>query len=172
MLGQNFRRTTSGSISAPARKVRRMAPKPARKLTQGASGRPTRLPATAPTTISVRATEIATHIESTDAISAKPIHKADASQTLSMPSSMPRRGAALRRPTVGRSGRWHAREASQTPPHPLRGRGHQPSIEKGGFGEPHPRRRCNQTRTLAAPVQYHRLAQCRISTGRSACSSK
>jgi hypothetical protein len=40
--------------------------------------------------ISMRATEIATQTESTDAISAKPIHNADANQTLSMRSSVSR----------------------------------------------------------------------------------
>ena len=35
-------------FGAPARKVRRTTPKPARNFTQGARGRPTRLPATAP----------------------------------------------------------------------------------------------------------------------------
>ena len=87
MLGQNFLRTTTASISVPARKVSRMAPKPARKLTQGARVKPTRLPATAPTTISTSATDIATQIEMTDASSASPTHSAEASQTLSIAES-------------------------------------------------------------------------------------
>ncbi len=92
MLDQKFLRTTSGSISAPARKVSRMAPKPARKLTQGASGRPMMLPATAPTTISVSATDIPTQIDNMDAASASPIQSADANQTEAIAFSSPFRG--------------------------------------------------------------------------------
>ena len=100
MLDQKLRRTTCGSISAPARKVSRIAPNPARKFTQGASGSPTMLPATAPTTISIRATEIATQTETIEATSARPIHSADASQTLSIVSllhAMAPRGSPRRR---------------------------------------------------------------------------
>ena len=61
-----------------------MAPKPARKFTQGVSGSATMLPATAPTMISISATEIATRIETIEATSASPIQSADASQTLSI----------------------------------------------------------------------------------------
>src|SRR5215470_11638004 len=42
------------------------------------------LPATAPTMISISATEIAAQIDIRDAARARPIHSADASQTLSM----------------------------------------------------------------------------------------
>ena len=54
-----------------------IAPNPARKFTQSVSGRPIALPASAPTTISISATETATRIETIEAISARPIHKAD-----------------------------------------------------------------------------------------------
>ena len=47
-----------------------IAPKPARKLTQGVISSPMVLPATAPTMISISATEIATRIEMIEAASA------------------------------------------------------------------------------------------------------
>src|SRR5215469_3153116 len=84
MLDQKCLRTMRGSISVPARKVRRIAPKPARKLTQSVICRATRLPATAPTTISTRATDIPTRIEMRDASRANPSHKAEWSQTLAI----------------------------------------------------------------------------------------
>jgi hypothetical protein len=52
------------------------------------------LPPIAPTTISVSATDIATQIDSIDAIRARPSHNAEASQTFSMASSF--------RPSAGR----------------------------------------------------------------------
>ena len=61
-----------------------MAPKPARKFTQGVMSRPMALPATAPTMISTSATDMATRIEMIEASSASPIQSAEASQTLSM----------------------------------------------------------------------------------------
>src|SRR5258706_10243257 len=60
-----------------------MAPNPARKFTQSVSARGRRFPATAPTTISIRATDIAARIEIIAATRAKPNHKADASKTFS-----------------------------------------------------------------------------------------
>ena len=81
-----------------------------------------------------------------------PIHKADASQMLSMPSSMPRRcAAALRWPVDGRSDRWHARKASQTPPHPLRGRGHQP-LGRAVSGNPIPVANAAKLRRRPRPI--------------------
>src|SRR5216684_2474119 len=47
------------------------------------------LPATAPTMISIRATEMAAQIDIRDAARARPIHSADASQTLSMAILLP-----------------------------------------------------------------------------------
>src|ERR1700724_1001261 len=92
MVDQKTLRTTCVSISAPARKVSRVAAKPASKLTQGASGRPMRLPAKAPTTISTNATDIETQIDSTEATSASPIHREDASQTEAIAFSLAFRG--------------------------------------------------------------------------------
>jgi hypothetical protein len=77
-------------------------------------------------------------MDSTDAISAKPIHRAEASQTLSMPTPLLRLLATrCRGPLSGRSTTLHAKEASRTPPHPLRGRSHQPS-ERAVSGNPIP----------------------------------
>ena len=81
ILGQNLRFTTSGSISVPARNVNMIAPNPARKFTHCVISRPITLPAMAPTTISMSATETATRIEMMDASSASPIQTAEASQT-------------------------------------------------------------------------------------------
>ena len=61
-----------------------IAPKPARKLTQGVRSSPKALPAMAPTMISISATEIETRIEIMEAASAKPIHRDDASQMFSI----------------------------------------------------------------------------------------
>ena len=84
ILGQNLRFTTSGSISVPARNVNMIAPNPARKFTHCVISRPITLPAMAPTTISMSATETATRIEMMDARSASPIQTAEASQTFAM----------------------------------------------------------------------------------------
>src|SRR5579862_191382 len=84
MLDQKFRRITPGSISAPARKVSRIAPNPAWKFTHGEISSPTELPAIAPTTISISATEIPTRIEISAAASARPIHSDEASHMFSM----------------------------------------------------------------------------------------
>src|SRR4030042_1805043 len=84
-------RSTSGSISAPARNVSRMLPKPARKLIQGVVSNladvpindPTRgmtSPAAAPTRISMSATQMAVRIEIMLANSARPTHKAAINQ--------------------------------------------------------------------------------------------
>src|SRR5882762_4524211 len=80
MLDQKCLRTTWLSISVPARKVRRIAPKPARKFTHSVRWRPIVLPATAPTMISMRATEIATRMDMIEAARARPSHTAEASQ--------------------------------------------------------------------------------------------
>ena len=74
-------RITRESISVPARKVSRMAPNPARKLTQSVIVSPTMFPATAPTMISISATDIAMRIEITEASKARPSHRADAIHT-------------------------------------------------------------------------------------------
>jgi len=79
----------AGSISVPARKVSMIAPNPARKFTHSVSGRPIALPASAPTMISISATETATRIETIAATSARPIHKADCSQTCPIDASPP-----------------------------------------------------------------------------------
>src|SRR5437868_9218441 len=71
----------------PARKVSRIAPNPASQLTQSVSCKCSRLPAMAPTMISVRATEIVSQTDSTEAASARPIHNAAISQTFSTRAS-------------------------------------------------------------------------------------
>src|SRR6266478_3174408 len=126
MLAAACLRMTRGSISVPAKKVRRMAPNPARKFTQSVSARGRRFPATAPTTISIRATDIAARIEIIAATRAKPNHKADASKTFSKALSF----------APGERDRERA-IAQRHPPQHLIGRSHQPC---GGFGEPHPHR--------------------------------
>ena len=86
-LAPRLFRMTFISISVPARKVSRMAPKPARKFTQGVISRPMVLPAMAPTTISMSATEMATRMEIIDAASASASQTDEASQTLCMLNS-------------------------------------------------------------------------------------
>src|SRR3546814_8938445 len=86
MLDRKCLRITRLSISVPARKVSRIAPKPARKLTQSVRSSPMTLPATAPTMISMRATETATRIEMIEASRARPSQTADASHTFSIRS--------------------------------------------------------------------------------------
>ena len=106
MLDQKCFRTTAGSISAPARKVRIMAPAPARKLTQGVisslagvpSSEPTQgmtFPATAPTISSMRATEMAARMEMRVASSARPtqsaaINHVDSDITILLPTRISR----------------------------------------------------------------------------------
>src|SRR2546425_13368037 len=83
MTDQKLRLMTAASISTPARKVSRIAPKPASQLIQSLSCRWIRLPATAPITISVNATEIVSQTDSSEAASARAIHKAATNQTFS-----------------------------------------------------------------------------------------
>ena len=102
MLDQKCLRTTCGSISAPARKVSRMAPKPARKLTHGANGRPIDVAGDrADHDLDQGDRDRRPETEIIEAISASPSHKAEASQTFSMISSMPPRAEARSR-LVGR----------------------------------------------------------------------
>ena len=132
MLDQKCLRTTCGSISAPARKVSRMAPKPARKLTQGASGRPMRLPATAPTTISTSATEIATQIDS---------HRCDESKPDPQGRCEPDRGHCLLHAVPWQTIRHLVRSDPEDAIHPTAsssGRGHQPC--RAVLGNPIPMR--------------------------------
>src|ERR1700680_150990 len=88
MTDQKLRRITAASISTPARKVKRIAPKPASQLIQSLSWRWIMLPAMAPTTISVNATEIVNHTDNSEAASARPIHKAAINQTFSTATSL------------------------------------------------------------------------------------
>src|SRR5215472_10105736 len=83
IVDQKLRLMTARSISTPARNVSRIAPNPASQLIQSLSCRWMRLPATAPTTISVNATETVSQTDSTDAANASPIHSAASSQTCS-----------------------------------------------------------------------------------------
>src|SRR6516165_10888267 len=83
IVDQKLRLMTARSISTPARNVSRIAPNPASQLIQSLSCRWMRLPATAPTTISVNATETVSQTDSTDATNASPIHSAAISQTCS-----------------------------------------------------------------------------------------
>src|SRR5215831_4109090 len=83
IVDQKLRLMTARSISTPARNVSRIAPNPASQLIQSLSCRWMRLPATAPTTISVNATETVSQTDSTDATNASPIHSAVISQTCS-----------------------------------------------------------------------------------------
>src|SRR5215467_102794 len=100
------------------------------------------LPATAPTMISIRATEIAAQIDITDAARARPIHKADANQILSIPNLFPCPAAASG--GAGQSGPWSrdslAEErfagASTDLPPLLNGRSHQP--HRRFWGTPSP----------------------------------
>src|SRR5882724_4681091 len=75
-------RRESGSISAPARKVRRTAPKVARKLTHSLVCRPRKLPPITPMPISISATEMPVRIETTLATKASSIHAAATNQML------------------------------------------------------------------------------------------
>src|SRR6266850_3669602 len=148
MLAAACLRMTRGSISVPARKVRRMAPNPARKFTQSVSARGSRFPATAPTTISINATEIATRMDMIAATKAKPNHNADASRTFSKAHLFVNRfawpdalapwplGPVTSDTASGERDRERAIAEILLPQHPI-GRSHQPC---GGFGEPHPHR--------------------------------
>src|SRR4030042_1867244 len=91
MLDQKCFRTTTGSISAPARNVRMIAPAPARKLIQGVISRLAGVPisdpiqgmafpAAAPTTSSMSATDMAVRMEMRLARSARHINKAAINQ--------------------------------------------------------------------------------------------
>jgi len=75
-------RRESGSISAPARKVRRTAPKAARKLTHSLVCSPRKLPPITPIPISISATEMPVRIETRLATKASSIHAAATNQTL------------------------------------------------------------------------------------------
>src|SRR5229473_4417648 len=100
------------------------------------------LPATAPTMISIRATEIAAQIDIRDAASARPIHSADASQTLSMAILFPALPQQADEPTERGHGHvtaWRKRDspsaATDLPPL-LHGRSHQP--HRRFWGTPSP----------------------------------
>src|SRR5579871_2996768 len=109
------------------------------------------LPATAPTMISIRATEIAAQIDIRDAARARPIHRADASQTLSIAnlfSSSPAASSATHRPGHAGGGGWRrATVARQLGGKEIRLR-HRQTYRPyftvgvisltGGFGGPHP----------------------------------
>jgi hypothetical protein len=73
-LGFRFCRNDCGSISAPARKVRKTTPKLASVSIAGVTCKPIRFPPTIPITISTRATVIPSLIEMRLAIKASPIH--------------------------------------------------------------------------------------------------
>src|ERR1700694_5182653 len=88
IVDQKLRRMTAWSISTPARKVRRIAPNPASQLIQSLSSRWRRLPAMAPTMISVSATETVNQTDNTDAASARPIHNPAISQTFATGTSL------------------------------------------------------------------------------------
>src|SRR6266567_5657131 len=88
IVDQKLRRMTAASISTPARKVKRIAPNPASQLIQSLSCRWRRLPAMAPTMISVNATETVSQTDNTDAASANPIHNAAISQTFATGTSL------------------------------------------------------------------------------------
>ncbi len=79
-LAFQWRLNDTGSISAPARKVSVIDPTPARKVVNAVSwtspDMPGRLPASAPTRISARATAMPARMLMSDAISASPIHTA------------------------------------------------------------------------------------------------
>jgi hypothetical protein len=70
------RRSESGSISAPARKVSKPEPNVARKSIQGVVCRPAKLPPRMPKPISMSATETPTRIDTRLAASAIAIHAA------------------------------------------------------------------------------------------------
>src|SRR5216684_9313979 len=100
------------------------------------------LPATAPTMISIRATEIAAQIDIRDAASARPIHSADASQTFSMAILFPALPQQADEPTERGHGHvtaWRKRDspsaATDLPPL-LHGRSHQP--DRRFWGTPSP----------------------------------
>ena len=113
-----------------------MAPKPARKLTHSVSVRPMTLPATAPTMISISATEMATRIEMIDAASARPSHSADASQTfVTVHSSiLSEVTAPTRSGTEGRQEAWPIKANSSH--RTSRGRSHQPQRRLSGSSIP------------------------------------
>src|SRR6478672_12978990 len=92
------------------------------------------LPATAPTTISTKATDMATRIEMMEDASANPSHKADASQTLSI--RVPPLGRACGAHSGGGGGKQKSppRGGHKNTPYRAqsRGRGHQPSRAVSG----------------------------------------
>ena len=79
-LTRQCRRRLTGSISAPARKVKTAEPRVARKVVNSVCTtrccEPGMLPATAPTTISIRATEMPTRMLTRLASNAMAIHTA------------------------------------------------------------------------------------------------
>jgi transporter family protein len=157
MLDQKCLRMTRLSISLPARKVSRIAPKPARKFTHSLSWSPMVLPATAPTMISTNATDIATRIEMIEASSASPSQTAETSHTFSIARSFLRRTSrrsggredGMKKPASRRViGERHSHRMSP------RGRSHQPS--RAVLGDSIPLR--GLLRVIARVVQEgHRL---------------
>ena len=86
--------------------------------------RPTVLPASAPTMISISATEMPTQIEISDAASASPSHSAETSQTLSTTHSSPCRHGTRGGGMKKAASRWLGH--IQVPPPTTCGRSHQP----------------------------------------------
>src|SRR6516225_555452 len=136
IVDQKLRLMTARSISTPARNVSRIAPNPASQLIQSLSCRWMRLPATAPTTISVNATETVSQTDSTDATNASPIHSAAISQTCStthLPLRLSPLGQVLRMARRGEPGSGPPRGGRNAPAAlNARSRSYQPY---GGFGE-------------------------------------
>src|SRR5712675_1151892 len=97
------------------------------------------LPATAPTMISIRATEMAAQIDIRDAARARPIHSADASQTLSMAVLFPALPQQADERGRGHVTAWRKRDSPQATtdlPPLLHGRSHQPHWRFWGTPSP------------------------------------
>src|SRR5215831_19398714 len=126
-LGVRCFRSDAGSISAPARKVRRPEPKVARKSIHGVGCKPRKFPPMTPTNISTRATEMPSRIEMTLASRANPIQADATNHTFSIGALLPSRSEL--------SGKLEGRRdhAPDRPPGP-----HQEPSASRGSGGTHP----------------------------------
>src|SRR5215831_3044563 len=124
-LGVRCFRSDAGSISAPARKVRRPEPKVARKSIHGVGCKPRKFPSMTPTNISTRATEMPSRIEMTLASRASAIQADATNHTFSISALLPSR--------VSYPGSSRAGETTLLSGHPGLIRSHQPRGGSGGI---------------------------------------
>src|SRR5712692_2568807 len=116
-LSRRLVRKTSGSISAPARKVSITLPLPARKSIQGVLLRWKVLPAKNPRRISTNATEMPNCTEPSAAASARPIQRAAINRIFISPSGARANKNPSRNPSFGR-GHQSSRMVKGEPHHP------------------------------------------------------